>query len=129
MGERETYVVMASMWSRSRSALARRFATILLGALCMYRIRIARSLLFFSFRFPASEVFESLRENFYRRSQGEVSSSLSLERESFLLVPPLTCPTPSAKTSTKRKCDALLPFYDAASVTSPVSPLSCSHYQ
>lgn len=30
------YVVMASMWSRSRSALARRFATILLGALCMY---------------------------------------------------------------------------------------------
>lgn len=81
MGERETYVVMASMWSRSRSALARRFATILLGALCMYRIRIARSLLFFSFRFPASEVFESLRENFYRRSQGEVSSSLFLERE------------------------------------------------
>lgn len=29
----------------------------------------------------------------------------------------------------KRKRDAPLPFYDAASVTSPVSPLSCSHYQ
>jgi len=41
----------------------------------------------------------------------------------------LTSTRPLAEGSRKRKRDAPLPFYDAASVTSPVSPLSCSHYQ
>lgn len=77
MGERETYVVMASMWSRSRSALARRFATILLGALCMY-VYVSRSLFFFSLprkRLLFAESCGSFRKNYREGASFELSPS------------------------------------------------------
>lgn len=81
MGERETYVVMASMWSRSRSALARRFATILLGALCMYRIRIARSLLLFFFFASPQAKFSKVCGKIFIVVAKARSRALSLSRE------------------------------------------------